>query len=114
MNIVSKFNETPKTKTAWQAMWLGVSTLLIFPALGIFAAIIRPIIDNISNETTGATMGFITGLLALIISVAALITAIRAYRLGERSWVLWIGFVPAILVGLFWIFMIVGEFLFPH
>ncbi|MBM3253914.1 MAG: hypothetical protein FJZ16_06665 [Candidatus Omnitrophica bacterium] len=117
--IISKFREKPKTKTAWRAMWLGFSVLLIPPFLGVFAAVIRPIIDKESMEgregfDLGAGMGFGAGLVALILTFFALKTCIQAYRQGERSWALWVGFVPAILVGAFWIFMIIGEFLFPH
>ena len=112
--VISKFKEKPKTKTAWRAMYLGLATLLIPPFLGIFAAVIRPIIDKASSENTGAAMGFGSGVLALVLSVSALVAGIRAFKKGERSWVLWVGFVPAILVGAFWVFMIIGEFIFPH
>lgn len=112
--IISRFKERPKTKLAWRAMWLGLSTLLIPPLLGIFAAVIRPIIDKASGENTGAAVGFGSGVLALAFSVFALVVAIRVFKRGERSWVLWIGFIPAILASAFWIFMIIGEFIFPH
>lgn len=112
--VISKFKEKPKTKTAWRAMYLGLATLLIPPFLGIFAAVIRPIIDKASGENTGAAMGFGSGVLALALSVSALVAGIRAFKKGERSWVLWVGFIPAILVGAFWVFMIIGEFIFPH
>jgi hypothetical protein len=28
--------------------------------------------------------------------------------------VLWLGFIPALLAGAFWAFMLVGELVFPH
>jgi hypothetical protein len=114
--VISRFKEKPRTKTAWRAMYLGLATLLIPPFLGIFTAVIRPIIDkaSVNSENTGAAMGFGSGVLALALSVSALVTGIRAYKKGERSWVLWLGFVPAILSGAFWVFMIIGEFIFPH
>ena len=118
--IISTFKEKPKTNTAWWAMGLGLSTLLIPPLLGIFTAVIRPIIDKASMEgressgNLGANIGFGAGVVVLILSVSAIITGVRAYKKGERSWVLWVGFVPAILVGAFWVFMIIGEFIFPH
>jgi hypothetical protein len=114
--IISKFNEKPKTKMAWRAMYFGLATLLIPQFLGIFAAVIRPMIDraSVNNENVGRTIGFGFGILALILSISALITGICAFRKGERSWVLWVGFVPAILIGAFWVFMIIGEFVFPH
>jgi uncharacterized membrane protein YhaH (DUF805 family) len=111
---ISKFKEKPKTKMAWWAMGLGLSSILIFPFLGIFAAVIRPIIDKASSENVGAVVGFNFMFVVLILLVSALVTGVRSLQDGERSWVLWVGFVPAILVGVFWVFMIIGEFIFPH
>lgn len=112
--IISRFDEKPKTKTAWRAMWLGLCTILVGPILGIFAAVLRPIIDKASSESVGATVGFGVGVFLLVFSIAALVAGMRAFKKGERSWVLWAGFIPAILVGAFWIFMVIGEFVFPH
>lgn len=112
--IISTFKEHPKTKIAWWAMWLGLSVIGVGPILGTFAGAIRPIIDKTTNENVGATIGFSFGIIILALSISALFVAIRAYKLGERSWVMWVGLVPAIIVALFWILMIVGEFIFPH
>ncbi|MGA7677744.1 MAG: hypothetical protein WCA51_05150 [Dehalococcoidia bacterium] len=112
--VSSKFKEKPKTKMAWWAMGLGLSSILIFPFFGIFAAVIRPIIDKASSEIVGVVVGFGSIIVALILLVSALVTGVRAFKKGERSWVLWVGFVPAILVGVFSVFMIIGEFIFPH
>jgi hypothetical protein len=112
--VISKFKEKPRTKTAWWAMGLGLATILVYPLLGIFAAVVRPMIDKASNENVGAVAGFGSMIVALILSVSALVTGVLAFKKGERSWVLWVGFVPAILVGAFWVFMIIGEFIFPH
>ena len=112
--IISRFNEKPKTRTAWWAMGLGIAALFVPPFLGIFAAVIRPLIDKAAGETTGIAMGFGGAAAALIISVSALVTGIRAYRMGERSWVLWLGFIPALLIAAFWVFMFAGEILFPR
>jgi hypothetical protein len=112
--VISKFKEKPRTKTAWWAMGLGLGTILGGPMLGIFAAVVRPMIDKASSENVGAVAGFGSMIVALILSVSALVTGVCAFKKGERSWVLWVGFVPAILVGAFWVFMIIGEFIFPH
>lgn len=113
--VISKFKEKPRTKTAWWAMGFGLATFFLGPMLmGIFTAVIRPMIDRASNESVGAVAGFGSMIVALILLVSALVTGVRAFKKGERSWVLWVGFVPAILSGAFWVFMIIGEFIFPH
>lgn len=104
----------PKTKLGKQAMYLGLAAFLTPPFLGIFGAVIRPIIDRASSEKTGAAIGFGVGIAVLALAVTALAISIHAYRQGERAWGFWLGFVPAILIGAFWIFMIIGEFIFPH
>ena len=111
---LNTFKDGPKTKTAWWAMRLGLATLLVFPFLGIFASFVRPMIDKATSETLGAAIGFGAGAFGIVLSISAIIAGIRAYRAGERSWALWLGFIPAILIGCFWILMIVGEFVFPH
>jgi len=95
-------------------MGLGLATILVGPILGIFAAVLRPVIDRASSENVGATVGFGVGVFSLILSVSALVAGVIALKKGERSWALWVGFIPAIFVGAFWIFMVVGEFVFPH
>jgi len=112
--VISKFKEYPKTRTAWWAMGLGLSTVFAGPILGISAAVLVPAIGWLAGETVGAVVGSGVAILVFSITVAALVAGIRAFRKGERSWVMWIGFVPAIGTGLFWIMMIAGEFAFPH
>jgi len=112
--IISKFEEKPKTRTVWWAMGLGLGTISVVPLLGIYAAVIRPLIDKASSENVGASVGFGIGAVSLILSVSALVAGVIAFRKGERSWVLWVGFIPAIAVGAFWVLMIIGEFIFPH
>ena len=112
--IVSTFKEKPKSRIAWRAMWLGLATILIGPILGIFAAVIRPIIDKVAGPTIGIPFGFTAVILTFMLSISAIVTGIRALKSGERSYILWIGFIPALLSGAFWIFMIIGELLFPH
>ena len=104
----------PKTKLGKWAMYLGLPMFLIPPFLGIFASVIRPIIDRATNENTGAAIGLGAGIVVLVLSISALIIGIRAFRQGERALGFWLGFIPAILAGAFWVFMIIGEFLFPH
>lgn len=112
--IISKFREKPKTKTAWWAMGLGLALLFSPTLLGIFAAVISPLISQTTSESFSAAVGFSLIPALLILLVAALAFSISAFKKGERSWVVWLGFIPAILACAFWVFMIIGEFVFPH
>ena len=112
--IISTFGEKPKTKTAWRAMGLGLAAICAGPILGTFAGFVRPIIDDAIGESIGAAVGFGAGILILSLSVSAEGAGVRALRKGEPSWVLWVGFVPAMLAAVFWVLMIIGEFVFTH
>jgi len=111
---ISRFRDKPKLKITWWAMGLGLVMIFSGPTLGISAALIVPFLSKNISEKTGSTIGFGLMILMLGVLVAAMATSITAYRRGERSWVMWVGFIPAILGCAFWVFMIVGEFIFPH
>lgn len=66
------------------------------------------------GDKLGVEMGFGLVAFSLILVFFALRKSIASYKLGERSWAMWLGLVPSILIGLFWIFMIAGEILYPH
>jgi hypothetical protein len=112
--IISQFKEKPKTKVAWWAMYLGLIAIFSGPLAGINAAVVNPWIARVSGEKLGLAAGFVFVFVILIVAISALVTGTLAYRKGERSWVMWVGLIPAILAAAFWIFMVVGEILFPH
>ena len=112
--VISNFKERPKSKIAWRAMGLGLSTLLVPPLLGFSAAVLRPIIDAAAGEKIGSAISFGVAAFALALPIAALIIGRRALKQGERSWAVWLGLAPAILIGAFWIFMLIGELILPH
>lgn len=112
--VISKFREKPKTKTAWWAMGLGLATFLGGPIMGINAAVIQPMIAKVGGEYLGTVISFGMMIATLGILIAALIAGIRALKMGERSWTVWVGFVPAVLACVFWLLMVVGELVFPH
>jgi len=99
--IISHFKEKPKTKIAWWAMALGLASVLEIPLLVL--------INSIIQKLTGVFFAQSIGITGIVLTVAALIVGTIAYRKSERSWVLWLGFGPAILLGLFWLVMIVAE-----
>jgi len=113
--IISKFNERPKNVKSWYVMWMGLLSLFFGPFFGFFMAMLRNFFDPISYRSgAGIPVGILGVILGLAISVTTIILFKKNYKLGERSYVLWMGFVPAVLVGSFWTFMIIGELLFPH
>lgn len=89
--------ERPKTKTAWLAMGFGLGAILGGPVLA----------GRLSGGNISATIWISFEIITLILSVTSLIVSIRAFGKNERSWVLLVGFVSAILVIVFWIFMTV-------
>ncbi|MEI7513504.1 MAG: hypothetical protein WCJ74_02705 [bacterium] len=111
---LNEFKDGPKTKIAWWAMGLGMSTILLMPLLGVFGAFISPRIADAWGERVQMVMGFIFAILVISFLIFTLVVNIRAFRKGERSWILWLGFVPVILETVFFVFMIIGEFLLPH
>jgi hypothetical protein len=99
---------------------MGLSLLLIPPLLGIFAAVIRPMIGQRvlqgknGEDYLGMILGFVLAVAVFALTIFALRTNIRAYKLGERSWVMWLGLVPALLIDAWFVFMIIGEVFIPH
>ena len=98
---ISSFKEMPKTKVAWWAMALGLAAVLEIPVLVL--------INQIIKRLTGVFFAQSIGITGIVLTIAALITGTIAYRKSERSWVLWLGFGPAIALGLFWLVMIIAE-----
>ena len=119
MDIVSGFNEKPKIKMAWRAMWFGLSALIVPFLWGFLGTIIRPILDPASLEGRESfDLGNNLGIGAVIVSLIFVFMAARkcvvAYKQGERSWVLWAGAALSLVVGSFWVIMIAGELIYPH
>lgn len=112
--VISNFKDTPKTKTGWWAFGLSLFSIATGPILGINAAFIVPFLSERVSEEVGLMSGFATMTISLIILVASLFLSIKAYRMGERSWAVWGALILSITSVAFLIFMIVGEFLFPH
>ncbi len=115
IKIISSFKEKPKLKETWWTMRLGLASLFA-PFLGIINGFVRRVFGpmGINSKNIGIPTGFSGVVLALVLSLSGVIISIRSYQQGERSWVLRIGFISALLVALFWLFMSVGELIYPH
>ena len=60
------------------------------------------------------SMGMSSMAIELTLAIAAIVVGIGALRKGERSWMMLVAFILAILVGGFWIYFVAGEVLYPH
>ncbi len=107
--VISKFKDKPINKSTWIGMWLGLASILAFPLLGINAKFLRPILGDVVGEGTGSIVTAVFAFLCIMLIVIGFIANLRSYRRGERSWVMWLGFVPSILVGTLFAIMLGAE-----
>lgn len=107
-------NVKPKLKITWLVLVLGLLSCLGFISISInsviqfLSTVVSPILGH------GLSPVFIIAIFSIISALISIVTGIYTYRKGERSWVLWLGFIPAILTCAFWIFLIVGELILSH
>lgn len=90
-------------------MGLGVAAIVGDILPGIFG-VARPAI----HENIGATFWFYLMVFVFILSIAALVVSINGLGKGERSWGLWAGFIPAVLIISFYLLRFVGGFDLPY
>lgn len=114
--VVSKFKEDPKLPVTKKAMWFGIGSFVwAFVVVNVPYWITMYYRDIKGKEVPiSPWIGLSLIFVELILAIVALNFGMKGYKQGERSWVLWIGLVPAILVALFFVIFIVGEFVFPH
>jgi len=93
----------PKLRLAWVAMALGLAALLEIPLFALYSLIGRQM------QRAGVQSGPGVGIFGILITLVAFITSFIIYRKGERSWVLWVGLISAIVIGAFWLLMIIAE-----
>jgi drug/metabolite transporter (DMT)-like permease len=88
--------------------------------IGTVMSIFRQILDqtSLAGKPKLILPGFSPGILGAFASLACAICAIyyvvNEYKSGARSWQMWVGGLLGGVVAAFWLFMFVGEFLFPH
>ncbi len=100
-----RFLSLPATRLGWWAVGLAAAPLLL-PVLTF-------VVNLLVNELTGGlqTAVGVSGLLMVVCGIAGGVTALIAVlRRRERSILLWF----AMLIGLFFLFLIAGEFIVPH
>ncbi len=101
----NRFFALPSTKLGWWAVALA----FIFGLTNIINATIFMRLPG--DEPWRQAILPIYGILMLACGLAAGMSGLAAIiRRGERSWVVWLTILP----GVFVLFLLVGEFLFPH
>jgi hypothetical protein len=101
--IISKFKGLPKLKISW---WVfGLSIVFIFVLYIFISMLMGPINSPIGLRKEEVVMYDVRRLirvliLEIIIFIPSLILYIRAFKKGERSWILLIGALPTIIIGL--------------
>jgi hypothetical protein len=101
----SRFLETPHTRLGWWSVRLGVGFTVLFL---INSFVFMPSSSDAPwRHVILPFYGIFMLLCGLGAGVVGLIAVIRQH---ERSWLVWLMIVP----GLFVLFLLVGELLFPH
>lgn len=104
-----------KTVDTERLVWMGLLSIAVVPFLGLLNALFRIVFDPASFQPSTLFYPVMVGVLfSLGFAIATLVDFIQYRKMGERSWKMWVGFIPAFLVFCFWMFMIVGELVFPH
>lgn len=101
--ICSKFEEMPKLKLTW--LFLSLSSVLIFGIVFLFIQAFTPIkaisgTNPYSAVYSLASKLIVIAIIEIIIFIPSLVLGICAYKKGERSWFLWIGFLPVIMISI--------------
>lgn len=112
--IISQFKESPKTRLGWWSFGLSLGAIMAGPILGVFAAIIRPLIDSLTSESVGAAIGFAFGVIIVITIVVDFVLSILSFRRGERSWAVWVALIFSSIAILMIFVLVVGEVAFQH
>ena len=88
----------PGTRLGWWAVWLMLAYVMMYIiTMAVIALRLSlPPVYGISMLLCGLAAG-VLGLVALV-------------KEHERSWIVWIALLP----GVFVLFLLIGEFLFPH
>ncbi len=113
--ILSDIKERPETPAAWWVLWTGLLTLVVGPLFGLFTSFLRMLLDPASvNPGDGLGSGISGVFLTLALSITTVVLFVRNYKLGERSWVLWAGLIPAALAGSFWVYITFARLVVPR
>lgn len=97
---ISRLNSKPHNKATWKALWFGVAGILIIPALGLIVGAINMFLVDIARPLA-ISGDILMAVGSLALGVTGLVFSTKAFKSGERSWVMWAGLACASLVTLF-------------
>jgi peptidoglycan/LPS O-acetylase OafA/YrhL len=101
-----RFSTWPTTRLGWWSLTLATIFVLFMLINGL--VLMR---DPVERADWQRTLLILYGISMLVCGLASGVLALIAVaRRHERSWLVWL----PLVVGLFVIFLVVGEFLFPH
>jgi hypothetical protein len=104
----------PASALGWWAFWLGIASVAWGILLPSLPQLLRAAGGGAAGRPIPVPVGLTSVTLEFALAVSALAVGIVALKKGERSWLTLAGFVPAIIVGGFWILFALGEVLSPH
>lgn len=101
----NKFLGWPVSKIGKIAAWLLLTFLIMFLINGLM---FMPLFDGIPyQEKVLPYYGIVMLMTGAASGIAGLIAKLK---FSDRSWVVWLSIIPVIFV----LFLLLGEFLFPH
>jgi hypothetical protein len=97
--------DKPQTTLGWWAAWLGIAFAVLFL---INSFVFMP---SSSDAAWRHLILPFYGIFMLLCGLAAgIVGLVAVIRQHERSWLVWLTLLPGLLV----LFLLLGEFLFPH
>lgn len=101
----SPFWRRPVSKLGWWAVGLAIAYLVLY--LAVTAIVFLRSNLPASTSTSSPNLGIFMLAVGLAAGIVALIAILKKH---ERSWAVWLSLLP----GMTSLFLLVGEFAFPH
>ena len=105
---------SPTSALGWWAFWLGVATVVWGILMPSLRELLGMAIGRASLQPLLIPMAFVLAIIEFALAAVALVVGIIALRVGERSWMALLAFVPAIIIAGFVIFSALGAALSLH
>ena len=100
----------PTTKRGRWSMWLAVAFIVMFAINSVFVGALGTSTNEAVNAFSRTVMPFYGIAMLMVGASAGAIGLTSIIKDHERSWVAWATLIPLAFV----LFMLIGEFAFPH